>query len=394
VKKNRRKQHLQRLRCYCIKTENNVKLNLERWGVESTHNPEAETEPSNLFNMKYNQVTIKDIARELGISPSTVSRALKDHPDISPETKKAVNELAEKLNYQPNVVALSLRQSKTNTLGVIIPEIVHFFFSTVISGIEDVAYSAGYNVILTQSNESLQRELTDMKALFNSRVDGMLISLSRETTNFDHIESMLAKGVPMVFFDRVYEHPSSSKVIVDDFSGAKEATLHLIDQGCKRIAHIEGSPNLAITKQRLEGYLEALKDRGVAIDKNLIYPCPEATIEAGKEVTEKMLAGGPAPDAIFATNDPVAMGAMQAIRAKGLKIPGDIAVVGFSNWLFSSMMDPPLSSVDQPGFEMGQEATKLLIRQIEMKSKENLDPQPETKILKTRLVVRESSSKK
>lgn len=345
--------------------------------------------------MKYNQVTIKDLARELGISPSTVSRALKDHPDISPQTKKAVNELAEKLNYQPNIVALSLRQSKTNTIGVIIPEIVHFFFSTVISGIEDVAYSAGYNVILTQSIESLQREMLNMKTLFNSRVDGMLISLSRETASFDHIEGMLAKGVPMVFFDRVYDHPSANKIIVDDFSGAKEATLHLIQQGCKRIAHIEGSPNLGITKQRLEGYLEALKEKNMPIDRSLIFPCPDATIEAGKEVTEKILEGGNLPDAIFATNDPVAMGAMQAIRNKGLKIPKDIAVVGFSNWLFTSMMDPPLSSVDQPGYEMGQEATKLLIRQIEAKSKDdNDDPQPETKILKTRLVARESSLKK
>ena len=344
--------------------------------------------------MRYNQVTIKDIARELGISPSTVSRALKDHPDISPETKKAVNELAEKLNYQPNIVALSLRQSKTNTLGVIIPEIVHFFFSTVISGIEDIAYSAGYNVILTQSNESSQREMTDMKALFNSRVDGMLLSLSRETTNFDHIESMMAKGVPMVFFDRVYDHPNTSKVIVDDLSGAKEATLHLIEQGCKRIAHIEGPTNLAITKQRLEGYLEALKEKGIPIDKDLIIPCSDPSIEGGKIATEKILAMANVPDGIFATNDPVAMGAMQAIRAKGLKIPQDIAVVGFSNWLFSSMMDPPLSSVDQPGFEMGQEATKLLIRQIETKSKEDVDPKPETKVLKTKLVVRESSSRK
>src|SRR5918995_629260 len=160
--------------------------------------------------MKYNQVTIKDIARELGISPSTVSRALKDHPDISPETKKAVNELADKLNYQPNIVALSLRQSKTNTIGVIIPELVHFFFSTVISGIEDVAYNAGYNVILAQSNESLLREKTDLKALYNSRVDGMLISISRETTQFDHIESILDKGVPMVFYDRMYPNEKTS----------------------------------------------------------------------------------------------------------------------------------------------------------------------------------------
>ena len=233
--------------------------------------------------MKYTQVTIKDIARELGISPSTVSRALKDHPDISPKTKKVVNELAERLNYQPNIVALSLRQSKTNTIGVIIPEIVHFFFSTIISGIEDVAYSAGYNVILAQSNESEAREMSDLKALFNSRVDGLLMSVSRETSTYDHIEAILAKGMPIVFFDRVYNNPKLSKVIVDDFAGAKEATLHLIRQGCRRIAHLEGPPNLEISKQRLEGYRQALEENGIPFSKELVVICPSGTIEEGKK---------------------------------------------------------------------------------------------------------------
>jgi LacI family transcriptional regulator len=345
--------------------------------------------------MKYNQVTIKDIARELGISPSTVSRALKDHPDISPETKKAVNELADKLNYQPNIVALSLRQSKTNTIGVIIPELVHFFFSTVISGIEDVAYSAGYNVIITQSNESLQREKSDIKALFNSRVDGMLISLSRETSSFEHIDSILAKGVPMVFFDRVYDNGQSSRIIVDDLSGAKEATQHLIDQGCRKIAHLEGPPNLEITKQRLEGYSQALKESNIAFNSEYIAACPTGTIEEGKAATEKLLALKDRPEAIFATSDPVAMGAMQAIKQAGLKIPQDVAVVGFSNWIFSALLEPPLTSVDQPGFEMGQEAAKLLIRHIELRTKNNeVDIPSETKVLKTRLIVRDSSLKK
>lgn len=344
--------------------------------------------------MKYVQVTIKDIARELGISPSTVSRALKDHPDISPETKKAVNELADKLNYQPNIVALNLRQSKTNTLGVIIPEIVHFFFSTVISGIEDVAYSAGYNVILTQSNESVEREKIDLKALFNSRVDGMLMSISRETTSFDHIESILSKGMPIVFFDRVYDNPQLSKVLVDDFEGAKEATLHLIEQGCKRIAHLEGPPHLAISTQRLDGYLEALKQHKIAINKELIIACPLGSIEEGKVATEKLLRLKTQPDAIFASNDLAAMGSMQAIKEKGLKIPNDVAVVGFSNWFFSAMMEPPLTSVDQPGFEMGQEAARLLIRHIEIKGKDDVEITPETKILKTRLIIRASSLKK
>jgi LacI family transcriptional regulator len=344
--------------------------------------------------MKYNQVTIKDIARELGISPSTVSRALKDHPDISPLTKKAVNELAEKLNYQPNIVALSLRQSKTNTLGVIIPEIVHFFFSTVISGIEDVAYGAGYNVILAQSNESQSREISDIKALFNSRVDGMLMSLSRETTNFDHIESIISKGVPIVFFDRVYNNVQASKIIVDDFTGAKDATLHLIEQGCKRIAHIEGPPNLDISKQRLEGYKEALKENNISFNKDLVVVCPSGTIEEGKKAAEQLLKLPNPPDGIFASNDPSAMGAMQTIKEFGLKMPEDVAIVGFSNWFFSSLMDPPLTSVDQPGFEMGQEAAKLLIRQIEKQDKDKADIAPETKILKTRLIVRKSSLKK
>ena len=344
--------------------------------------------------MKFNQVTIKDIARELGISPSTVSRALKDHPDISSETKKAVNALADKLNYQPNIVALSLRQKKTNTIGVVIPELVHFFFSTVISGIEDVAYEAGYSVIITQSNESFDREVTDLKALFNSRVDGMLLSISRETTNYDHIESILSKGVPIVFYDRMYNNPNTSKVIVDDYVGAKEAVGHLIEQGCKRIAHLQAAPNLLISEDRLRGYKDAQREANLPYQENFVLQCPSGTLEEAEKATRKLLALTPPPDAIFANNDMLAMGAMKAIKEKGLNIPGDVALMGFSNWFFSQLMDPPLSSVDQPGYEMGQEAARLLIRHIEMKDKDQGEPQPETKVLKTRLIVRQSSIKK
>jgi LacI family transcriptional regulator len=344
--------------------------------------------------MKFNQVTIKDIARELGISPSTVSRALKDHPDISAETKKAVNELADKLNYQPNIVALSLRQKKTNTIGVVIPEIVNTFFSTVISGIEDVAYEAGYNVILAQSNESYQREVTDMKALFNSRVDGMLLSLSRETTNFDHIESIISKGVPIVLYDRFYSNPNLSKVIVDDYVGAKEAVLHLIEQGCKRIAHLEGAPNLIISKDRLRGYQDALSQANLEIRENYTIVCPSNSFEEGQRAAQKLLSLPHPPDAIFASNDPMAMGAILAIKEKGLSIPDDVAVVGFSNYFFAQITDPSLTSVDQPGFEMGQEAARLLIRQIEARDKDLEDLAPETKVLKTKLIVRNSSLRK
>lgn len=344
--------------------------------------------------MKFAQVTIKDIARELGISPSTVSRALKDHPDISVETKKSVNALAEKLNYQPNIVALSLRQKKTNTIGVIIPELVHFFFSTVISGIEDVAHQAGYSVILAQSNETYVREVAHVKALFNSRVDGMLISLARETTNYDHIESIISKGVPIVFYDRMYTSPTSSKVIVDDYAGAKEAVNHLIEQGCKNIAHMVGAPSLIISKDRLRGYRDALTENGLKVNEDLIFPCDSGTFEEGKEVAKNLLNSKVSIDAIFTNNDPMAMGAMVAIKEKGLKIPQDIAVVGFSNWFFGELMEPSLTTIDQPGYEMGQEAARLLIRQIERKDKDLDDAPSEIKVLKTKLIIRNSSLKK
>jgi LacI family transcriptional regulator len=340
--------------------------------------------------MKFTQVTIKDIARELGISPSTVSRALKDHPDISTKTKEAVNALAEKLNYQPNIVALNLRQKKTFTIGVIIPELVHFFFSTVISGIEDVAYQAGYSVILAQSNESYEREKVDIKALFNSRVDGLLISITRETKNFDHIESVISKGIPVVFYDRAYNTTLCSNVVVDDYVGAKEAVNHLIDQGYRKIAFLEGSPGLLITKDRKRGYEDALKEHQLTIRDNYIEACVAGSLEEAKGATKKLMSLPDPPDAIFAANDPMATGAMQTIKALGLRIPQEVGVVGFSNWSYGSLLEPSLTTVDQPGYEMGQEAARLLIRQIEVADKEQ-DSAPETKVLKTRLIVRDSS---
>ena len=348
-----------------------------------------------VIGMKFSQVTIKDIARELGISPSTVSRALKDHPDISSKTKEAVNALAEKLNYQPNIVALNLRQKKTFTLGVIIPELVHFFFSTVISGIEDVAYQAGYSVILAQSNESYEREKTDIRALFNSRVDGLLMSISRETRNFDHIESIIAKGVPVVFYDRSYNTTLCSNVIVDDYVGAKEAVNHLIDQGYRKIAFLEGSPGLVITNDRKRGYQDALREHNLEVKPAYVQECVTGSLEEGKRATKKLLSLPDPPDAIFAANDPMATGAMQSIKELGLRIPQDIGVVGFSNWSYGSLLEPSLTTVDQPGFEMGQEAARLLIRQIELadKDKDHDLPAPETKVLKTRLIVRDSSLK-
>ncbi|UII25254.1 LacI family transcriptional regulator [Fulvivirga maritima] len=342
--------------------------------------------------MRGSQVTIKDIAKQLGVSASTVSRALKDHPDISPETKKAVTELAEELNYQPNSIALSLRQKKSNTIGVIIPELVHFFFSTVINGIEDVAYAAGYSVIVSQSNESYEREVMDTKALFNNRVDGILVSVSRETENYDHFQSLVNRGIPMVFYDRICKAINCSQVIIDDFDAGYQSTKHLIDQGYKRIAHISGPSSLLLSKERMEGYKKALTDHGLKIEEELILEEKDAKDErVAKELTEQLLSLSTPPDAIFANNDIAALGAMLIIKEKGLKIPQDIGVVGFSNWRFTSLTEPALTTVDQPGFKMGQEAARLLIKEIEAKEGEVVEP--ETVVLKTDLIVRKSSVK-
>lgn len=342
--------------------------------------------------MKSTNITIKDLARKLDVSASTVSRALKDHPDISEETKKAVKDLAKQLNYQPNTIALSLRQSKTNTIGVIIPEIAHFFFSTVVSGIEDIAYSNGYNVIITQSNESYNKEVIDTQALFNSRVDGILVSVARNTKNYDHFTQLIQREMPFVFFDRVIEAINACKVIVDDEQGAYEATQHLIEQGYKRIAHLAGPLNLIISQNRLNGYKAAIADNKYMIDDRIIITCGLGTYEEAEHITNELLDARLPPDAIFANNDVAAYGAMTAIKKRKMKIPEEIAIVGFSNWRFSGLIEPALSSVTQPGFKMGQEAAKLLLKQIDMKDSEQLIT--ETITLKTNLLVRESSLRK
>lgn len=341
--------------------------------------------------MKSGQVTIKDIARELNISPSTVSRALQDHPDISIKTKKLVNELAEKLEYKPNQLALSLRHNKTNIIGVIIPEIVHFFFSTIISGIQDVAYEAGYNVMICQSNESFKREVMDTNALVSSRVDGLLVSLSKETETYDHFKHPFDRGTPLVFFDRVCEALPTNRVIVDDLDGAFQATQHLIHQECKRIAHLAGAENLSIAQNRLHGYKKALEKYNMDFDHDLVLHISMNSEKEGYLATQRLLDLPNPPDAIFVNNDIGAIGAMKAIKERGLKIPADVAVVGFSDWQISSMVEPSLTSVSQPGFEMGETAAKLFLEQLANKDKPFV---PQTKVLKTSLVIRDSSLRK
>ncbi len=336
--------------------------------------------------MKRGLVTIKDIARELNISPSTVSRALKNHPDISEATKRVVNELAKKLKYRPNAVALSLKQRRSNTIGVIIPEIVHYFFSSVISGIEDVAYDAGFNVIICQSNEKFEREVANINTLFDSRVDGILISISKETDNFQHFYNLRDNNIPMVFYDRVIPGFLADQVVIDDLDAAYQATRHLIDSGRKRIAHFAGPQKLLIGQQRKEGYLKALREEGLDIDKELIIEAD--TCEKAGLAVMKLINSKKGVDGIFAVNDLTAIGAMKTIQKKGIVIPDEIAVVGFSDGRFSEVINPTLTSVDQHGYEMGTVATEMLLKRI---TSEKDDYPYETKVLNADLIIRDSS---
>ncbi len=340
--------------------------------------------------MKLEQTTIKDIARELKVSSSTVSRALKDYPGISDETKRKVRELAEKMNYRPNAIALSLQKGRSFTIGVIIPEVVHFFFSTVISGIEEVAFARGYKVILTQTNEKLVREKSSIDTMLSNQIDGVLVSFSKETTNFDHFSNLLDKGFPIVFFDRVPEIHHAITVTVDDYSGAYEATKHLLQQGYRNIVHLSGPANLKISKERERGYTNALIDHGISPDPSFVVECTRGTDdEAQKIATEILQTFSQRPDAFFANNDMAAVGAMLACKAAGLKVPEDVGIVGFSNWQFCSMIDPSLSSVAQPGFNMGAKATEILLDLIEKKIQ--LQEFNNSVVLETELLIRKSS---
>lgn len=331
------------------------------------------------------QVTIKDIARELGISPSTVSKALKGHPDISPVTKKAVKELVEKWHYKPDPIAQSLQSGHSKTIGVIVPEIVHYFFSTVISGIEDLAYDSGYMVMFCQSNESYEREVKAVQTLLSSRVDGILVSLCKVTENFDHFRLIMAAGIPLVFFDRVCDELETDRVIVDDEAGAYEGVRLLINTGCRNIVHLSGPPNLLIGRNRKNGYIKALKDHNLPVLEENIIKC-DTSGEAAIIIPE-LLQRSKKIDGIFAVNDLTAAESMKIVKLYGYRVPEDISFVGFTSGMISDLTDPPLTSVEQHGYMLGKEAVRLLIDKLEKKDYTEV----QTKIIKTELVVKGST---
>ncbi|MFC0264264.1 LacI family DNA-binding transcriptional regulator [Fontibacter flavus] len=337
---------------------------------------------------KGHQVTMKEIAKKLGVSVSTVSRALKDSPELHPETKKKIVEMAKSMNYQYNLLAQSLRISKSKVLGVIVPELTSHFFSSNISGIQDTAYKRGYNIMICQSNESFEQEKANIKTLVSSQVDGLLISLSRETKNYDHLRELYDREIPFIMFDRVTEEIPVSKVTVDDAHGAYLAVHHLLEQGCRKVAYFSGPEDLYISKKRKEGYLKALKEFGIPESESLVY-VTDLTSDMNREITLQMLAEKEHPDAIFAMIDPLAVDVMMVLKEKGIKIPEDIALAGFTNNPTSAVVEPSLTTVSQPGYEMGQIAANHLLDQLD----EVVSDEPQSFVLLTTLVPRNSTKK-
>ena len=340
--------------------------------------------------MKFEATTIKDIAKALNISTSTVSRALQDHYAISPETKKLVLECAEKLNYRPNPAALSLRERKTLSIGIIVCEIANSFFSQVINGVESLTSEKGYNVIISQTHESYDREVADMDFLSSRSIDGLLISISAETNNLDHIRKLHKMGLPMVFFDRIVPDIQTHTVVVDNFKGAYDATTHLLQNGYTKIAAIAGSEFLSITNERLAGYTEALKNYNVQPDADYIKHCFYGGMRSAEleEAIDELMNLQNRPEAIFAASDKLTTGCLSYLHNHSITVPEEIALVGFLNSDIANLLNPALTTVRQPAFEMGKTAAELLLQLI--KSKRPVT-EFEKKVLVPELIIRDSS---
>lgn len=314
------------------------------------------------------KTTIIDIAKELNTTPATVSRALSNHPGISEKTKRSVQVTASKLNYKRNRIASSLRSGKTHVVGVIIPSAEINFFGSVVHGIESVANSNGYNVLLFQSNESREFEEKGLETFLTARVDGILVSLAKDTVDYSHFIEVKKRGIPLVFFDRVNDELGVDSVVIDDYKGAFNATEHLIKQGYKNIAHISGPKHLKNFNDRIAGYRDALKANGISINPKLIFP-GNISIETGKTGTEYFLSLSNPPDAIFAAEDFTALGAISKLKEKHILIPGEMGIIGFANELFGEHITPSLSTVDQQTIRMGKSALRLLVDIMEKKEK-------------------------
>ena len=343
-----------------------------------------------LQDMDYKRdITIYDIAKVLNLSPATVSRGLKDHPAINVKTRKRITDMAREMGYRSNNFASNLRRQKTNTIGIIIHELKSQFISSVLAGIEKVTAEAGYDLIIGHSSEAYRKEAANAHNLFHKRVDGLIASLAFDTHDFDHFDPFIQKGIPIVFFDRVEELPYGTRVIIDNVKAGYEATAHLAQQGCRHIAHLTADLSRNVYAGRLQGYKQALKDNGLPFDPAhlLVNDLSEASaIRSAKQ----LLNMDPRPDGIFITNDFCAAVFLKTLKEAGIKVPEDVAIVGFNNDAIARLMDPQLTTINYPGEEIGEKAARSLLDQL---TKRVSPLSTATIVIRSELIIRASSQK-
>ena len=331
-------------------------------------------------------LTMKDIAREFGISVATVSRALKDSPRISPERRAAIQQYAREHDFTPNVLAESLRHSRVQPvklIGVIVPEFTHFYFSSVLAGIEEEASSRGYRIMVAQSNEQYEREVRICQSFYENKVCGIIVSQAKDTKRYDHFERLMDAGVPLVFYDRICTGVNASRVVVDDYMGAYNAVSHLIETGCTRIAFYGSAPTLEISKNRFNGYKDALLKNGLHYDESLTRICDNRA--DAEMITPELLKTDAPPNGFFAVNDDTAIGILYTAKRMGFRVPEDVSICGFTNGQRAIACDPMLTTVEQRGVKVGEEAADILIDQVEGRIPRD---KTERRIVRTRLVVR------
>lgn len=337
-------------------------------------------------------VTLKKIAESLGLSIATVSKALKDYSDISPKTKSKVKELADKLNYKPNSFAQSLRNQESKIIGLIIPQIVHHFFSNIILGVIKTAEKNGYLVITLQSDESYKIEKKQIEHLLNRNVDGILMSLADNTVDYSPINEIRKVGIPVVLYDKTSKAIDCHKIVINDQKAAYDATKHLIDIGCKRIAHVRGSLRPQTTIDRYIGYKNALKDHNIPLDNSIVFETEHLTYEDGRKIADEIALKHRDIDGVFAFTDLLATGILVGLKEHGIKIPDEVSIIGFSNWFLTTITTPTLSTVNQPGYQMGEEAFKILLEEINDLKKGN-KPKYKTIEIPTEVIIRDSTKK-
>lgn len=336
------------------------------------------------------EITIYDIAKHLNISATTVSRGLKDHPAINKNTRKKIVEAAKHLGYRSNTFASSLRSKKTFTIGVIVPRLNSYFMSAALAGMEDAASRESYNLIISQSLENAEKEVANAHTMFNKRVDGLLVSLAYDTEKIDHFTPFFRKGIPVVFFDRIYPHIDSTSIVIDNYRAAYDVTKHLIEQGCRKIMHLGGNLLRNVYADRLKGYKQALKDHAIPFDEKKLVYISKLNEETGIKAAEQILKMSSKPDGVFSANDTAAVYCMIKLKEAGILIPTDIAFAGFNNDPISKIIEPNLTTVNYSGYDVGEAAVNSLINHLKGISSIKTT---NTIILRSDLIIRASSLK-